>query len=176
MDSANDAKRLKSELRKRYRAEREFLLVDCNWEHLLQCSEVLGATVVATYISYGLEPDTSELNSALLKSGKTVVIPRMLPDKDIEWVLWKGDDREGPVFTDDIDVVIAPALHIDRQGNRLGQGGGSYDRALARSHAWKVALVYPGELSSEAIPTEEHDQKVDAAATPEILVRFTGRS
>jgi 5-formyltetrahydrofolate cyclo-ligase len=58
----------------------------------------------------------------------------------------------------------------------LGQGGGSYDRALARTSAWKVALVYPGELSSEAIPSEPHDQKVDAAATAEILVRFTERN
>jgi 5-formyltetrahydrofolate cyclo-ligase len=176
VDSTKDAKRLKSELRKRYRAEREFLVVECNWEHLIQSSEVAQAKVVATYISYGLEPDTSALNSALLKAGKTIVIPRMLADKDLEWVRWTGDDADGAVFTDEIDVVIAPALHIDRQGNRLGQGGGSYDRALARTRAWKVALVYPGELSSEQIPSEPHDQKVDAAATAEILVRFTERS
>jgi 5-formyltetrahydrofolate cyclo-ligase len=65
-----------------------------------------------------------------------------------------------------LDVIIVPALHIDRGGNRLGQGGGSYDRTLARSAAWKVALVHPGEITSEALPTNAHDQKVDAAATP----------
>ena len=69
-------------------------------------------------------------------------------------------------------MVIVPALHVDRKGNRLGQGGGSYDRALARTKAWKVALVYPGELSSENLPIEGHDQLLDAVATTEILVRF----
>ena len=73
---------------------------------------------------------------------------------------------------DAIDVVIVPALHIDRSGNRLGQGGGSYDRALARLQAWKIALVHHGEITSEPIPVEPHDQRVNAAATPELIVRF----
>jgi 5-formyltetrahydrofolate cyclo-ligase len=63
-------------------------------------------------------------------------------------------------------------LHADRTGSRLGQGGGSYDRALAKSKAWKIALLHRGELTSELLPVEEHDQKIDAAATPEIIVRF----
>jgi 5-formyltetrahydrofolate cyclo-ligase len=99
-------------------------------------------------------------------------------------VIWSGKEEDliprglvhepiGDTYNGEIDVVIVPALHIDRRGNRLGQGGGSYDRALARTKAWKVALVYPGELTSEEVPREVHDQQVDAAATPEILVRFT---
>ena len=69
-------------------------------------------------------------------------------------------------------VIIVPALHVDRDGNRLGQGGGSYDRALARSDAWKIALLHKGEITNEPLPVEPHDQKVSAAATPEIMVRF----
>jgi 5-formyltetrahydrofolate cyclo-ligase len=95
----------------------------------------------------------------------------MLEDKDLEW-----HTADGSFYAGEIDVVIMPALHIDRNGNRLGQGGGSYDRALARTKAWRVALVYPGELSSEEVPHEPHDQKVNAAATAEILVRFTAQS
>lgn len=172
MDSTNDTKRLKSELRKRYRAEREFLVIECNWEHLLESAEISQAHSVASYISYGHEPDTTSLNAALVAMGKTLLVPRLLDDKDLEWVRWDNQS----VYRGEIDVVIAPALHIDQQGNRLGQGGGSYDRALVRTKAWRVALVYPGELSSEAIPREPHDQGVDAAATPEILVRFTERN
>ena len=71
------------------------------------------------------------------------------------------------------DLVIVPALHIDQHGNRLGQGGGSYDRALKNLSAYSIALVYAGELTSEEIPSEPHDCKVNAAATPELLVRFT---
>ena len=166
MDST--AKQIKSQLRKRFRAEREFLVLDSNWEHLLETQEIRSAQVIASYVSYGLEPDTKSLNSELIRLGKILLTPHMLPDKDLEW-----RTTEDQIFTGEIDVVIIPALHIDRIGNRLGQGGGSYDRALTRTKAWRVALVYPGELSSEEIPREPHDQLVDAAATAEILVRFT---
>jgi hypothetical protein len=52
------------------------------------------------------------------------------------------------------------------------EGGGSYDRFLARSNAWTIALLHRGELTSEMLPVEPHDQKIKAAATPEIIVRF----
>ena len=187
MDSTNSVTQIKSELRKRFRAEREFLVVDSSWEHLLDASEVKRALVVASYFSYGEEPNTRALNQALISLGKKLLLPRLRDDKDLDWVIWSGRNENlishglvhepiGDIYTGDIDVLIVPALHVDRNGNRLGQGGGSYDRALARTRAWKVALVYPGELTSEEVPREVHDQRVDAAATAEILVRFTEQS
>ena len=187
MDSTNSVTQIKSELRKRFRAEREFLLVDSSWEHLLEASEVRKALVVASYFSYGEEPNTLALNQALISLGKKLLLPRLRDDKDLDWVIWSGRNEDlisrglvnepiGDIYTGDIDVLIVPALHVDRNGNRLGQGGGSYDRALARTRAWKVALAYPGELTSEEVPREVHDQRVDAAATAEILVRFTEQS
>ena len=71
-----------------------------------------------------------------------------------------------------IDVVIVPALRIDRDGYRLGQGGGYYDRALPTMSGWKIALVHSGEVTSEVLPRESHDIAVDAAATPDLIVRF----
>lgn len=187
MDSRKSVTQIKSELRKRFRAEREFLIVNSLWEHLLQANEVKSAAVVASYFSYGNEPDTHALNQSLISAGKKILLPRMRDDKDLDWVIWSGKSEDliahgllhepiGDVYQGEIDVVIVPALHIDRRGNRLGQGGGSYDRALSRTPAWKVALVYPGELTSEEVPFEPHDQRVDAAATAEILVRFTEQS
>jgi len=108
----------------------------------------------------------------------------MLKNNDLEWVSWDGEQENlkksgkslEPIGNAEIDikleVIIVPALHVDREGNRLGQGGGSYDRVLARSAAWKIALLHRGELTSQSLPVEAHDQKVNAAATPEIIVRF----
>jgi 5-formyltetrahydrofolate cyclo-ligase len=63
-------------------------------------------------------------------------------------------------------VIIVPALAVSRTGMRLGRGGGSYDRALARAgRAVKVALLHDGELRDD-IPAEPHDQRVDAVITP----------
>jgi 5-formyltetrahydrofolate cyclo-ligase len=73
-------------------------------------------------------------------------------------------------------VLFVPALAVDRRGNRLGRGGGSYDRALSRvpRRALVVALLYDGELVDE-LPTEPHDRPVNAVVTPGGgLVRITG--
>ena len=175
----------KAELRKEYRWLREERFDSKNsWEHVATCFEIAEATYVASYISYGTEPRTDEINSILFRDGKKVVIPRLLADKSLEWVIWNGDSSElvthgnikepvGPAIDPSlIDVAIVPALHIDRTGNRLGQGGGSYDRALRSMRAWKIALVHIGEITSEPLPVNDDDQKVDAAATPELIVRF----
>ncbi|MFM8752389.1 MAG: 5-formyltetrahydrofolate cyclo-ligase [Actinomycetota bacterium] len=182
----------KIELRKRFREEREFHheaidSKDLRWQHLTSAREFLTASVIASYISYGTEPETRYLNEEVLNQHKVLLIPRLTANRDLEWVQWNGSDAtlklngrhfeaDGASYSGPIDLVMVPALHVDRHGNRLGQGGGSYDRALATISGWKVALVYAGELTSEEIPVEPHDQPVDAVATPELLVRFTKQS
>ncbi|MFM8752982.1 MAG: 5-formyltetrahydrofolate cyclo-ligase [Actinomycetota bacterium] len=179
-------------MRNRFRAEREFHheAIDWNiyrWEHLIESSEFTTAKVIASYISYGTEPDTHHINCEILAAQKTLLLPRMMPDKNLEWVQWDGNQELltsngriheplGEAFKSEADLILVPALHVDRQGNRLGQGGGSYDRALSSTHAYTIALVYAGELTSEEIPVEPHDVKMKAVATPELLVRFTARN
>jgi 5-formyltetrahydrofolate cyclo-ligase len=65
------------------------------------------------------------------------------------------------------DVVVVPALAVGPDGTRLGRGGGSYDRALARVTAARtvIALLYDGEVLPD-VPVEEHDRAVDAAVLP----------
>ncbi len=183
MESSSAAKK---NLREQLRRDRELGFMPQSWLHIIQSREIQNASVVASYLSYGFEPQTLDINQALLRAGKLLLIPRTLEDRDIEWVAWDGSERSlkmrGKVLEPTaekykgegaIDVVIVPSLHIDRRGNRLGQGGGSYDRALARTRAWKVGLVGATELSGTHLPVEEHDQRVDAAATPSLLLRFT---
>lgn len=74
-------------------------------------------------------------------------------------------------------IVIVPALAVDRNGARLGRGAGYYDRALAnvpRSSAGgplRVALIYQEEFF-ETLPAEMHDEKVDVVITPTQVLRL----
>ena len=90
----------------------------------------------------------------------------------MEWLDSETGENLGITGISLAQIVIVPALSVDESGMRIGQGGGSYDRALVKSKAWTIALLHRGELTSEPLPVEPHDQKVKAAATPEIIVRF----
>lgn len=175
----------KSKLRDFYRKERKSRFIGDTWLHILNAVEFseLKRKNIASYLSYDVEPSTIEINKQILATGAKLFLPRMLKNNDLEWVPWNGQENQlkkvgkhfepiGDAIDVALDVIIVPALHIDRSGNRLGQGGGSYDRALARTSAWKIALVHPGEITSEPLPTATFDQKVNAAATPTMLVRF----
>ncbi len=174
----------KAILRDRARRERSQKFISSNFNVVLRAPEIESATTIASYISYEYEPSTVEINEAFLRSGKVLLLPRIHGDQ-LEWVQWNGDPAKlvtmkkisepvGPALTDlsQIQVVIVPGLRIDQTGFRLGQGGGYYDRALVHLNAWKIGLVYAGELSSEVLPHEPHDVPLDAAATPSIVVRF----
>jgi 5-formyltetrahydrofolate cyclo-ligase len=149
---------------------------------LLARPELEMAAGVAAYVAIGTEPPTSGLLFALWKRGTYVLLPRLLPDGDLEWASYEGPDSlvEGPYGlleptepsrgTEGVrgaDVVIVPALAVDLSGLRLGRGGGSYDRALARVDPGilKVSLLYDGELV-DRLPSEPHDQRVSAVVTP----------
>ena len=178
----------KSALRARYRQERKLFTEvkdpTLTWLHILQTPEFKNAQCVASYNSYGDEPDTTSINQQILKSGKTLLLPRVLPDLNLEWIRWDGSTATlkknrnfyepigEPFNAKEIDVVFVPCLHVNQSGYRLGQGGGSYDRALVNISAFKIGLIYAGEITNEALPVEPHDQKLDAVATPELIVRF----
>jgi 5-formyltetrahydrofolate cyclo-ligase len=174
----------KAILRDRARRERSQKFISSNFNVILKAPEIESATTIASYISYEYEPSTIEINEAFLRSGKVLLLPR-INGEQLEWVKWDGDPANlltkkkisepvGPALTDlsQIQAIVVPALRIDQSGFRLGQGGGYYDRALAHLSAWKIGLVYAGELSSEVLPYEPHDVPLDAAATPSIVVRF----
>jgi 5-formyltetrahydrofolate cyclo-ligase len=165
-----------------YKRQQKF--ISSNFNVILRAPEIESATTIASYISYEFEPSTVEINEAFLRDGKVLVLPRINGDQ-LEWVRWNGDPAQlvakkkilepaGDPLIDlsQIQAIVVPALKIDQSGFRLGQGGGYYDRALKNLNAWKIGLVYAGELSSEVLPHESHDVPLDAAATPSILVRF----
>ena len=174
----------KVSLRTRYRRERNERYIEHSFEYLATSPEFLNSKIIASYMSYGDEPDTRQLNLELIKVGKTLLLPRINGD-NLEWVQWSGEESElqqkkkirephGPVFTNlaGIEIIIVPALRIDRSGYRLGQGGGYYDRTLPHLAAWSIGLIHPDEISGEDLPRESWDIPLDAAATPDLVLRF----
>jgi 5-formyltetrahydrofolate cyclo-ligase len=149
---------------------------------LLSLPEVQMAGTVAAYYSVGAEPDTRGLVYALWKRGTYVLLPLLRPDGDLDWASYEGPDslvpgprglREpaepprGAGAVTRADVVLAPALAVDQAGHRLGRGGGSFDRALARVGPLipVIALLYDDELVGR-VPTEPHDVPVRSAVRP----------
>ena len=172
------------QLRTEIREDRAIKDQKTSWRHILNSAEFASARTIASYLSYGTEPATGDLNEEIIKSGRTLFLPRVLKDNNLEWVAWdgkpsslskKGKIQEpiGSATTEpEIDLIIIPTLCADRSGTRLGQGGGSYDRALPKLSAWRIGLIYAGELSNTEIPNEAHDVKLNAVATPDLIVRF----
>lgn len=165
---------MKQSLRRRLRAQREERYVEHNLLHLLDLPEFSQARVIASYYSFGTEPSTLALNRAIIASGKTLILPR-IKGEEIEWVDWNGTpetlkengkftEPTGPLFTklDSIDLVLVPALAIDPDGYRLGQGGGFYDRALPKLRAHKHGVVYPFERMEHDLPREPWDIPMDS--------------
>jgi 5,10-methenyltetrahydrofolate synthetase len=188
MDPADAKARLRAELR-RGRREREH--VDSHGraiaEHVTDLEPVGEACEaghpIACYVARSGEPPTEELRRALRAAGATVLLPRV-EGSDLVWCvedestemavnpLGIAEPTGQPVDLADVEpaVWIIPALAIDADGYRLGQGGGFYDRALsgqtADGRAPIIAVVFEDEMVHE-VPREEHDHRVDVVVTPE---------
>ena len=149
---------------------------------VLSLPEAQMAGTVAAYYSIGTEPDTHGLVFGLWKRGTYVLLPVLRDDGDLDWASYEGPDslRPGPrgltepsepgrgvTAITSADLVVVPALAVDHSGQRLGRGGGSFDRALARVGASVpvVALLYDTEFLA-SVPAGPHDQPVRLVARP----------
>ena len=144
----------------------------------LALPQVRLARTLLLFWGVGTEPDTLPLIDELLAQGKRVALPRCLPHRGMEARLIRG--REGlvpgafripepgedcPVAArDEIDVILVPNLCCDREGYRLGHGGGYYDRYLAGYRGFTVAFC-PRFLLLDRVPRDERDVPVRLVLT-----------
>jgi len=105
-------------------------------------------TTVAGYVPVGSEPGGADLPDVLLRAlppGGRLLLPVLLDDGDLDWVPYSGTvirgsrgllepsgARLGVEAVRTAALVVVPALAVSSTGIRLGRGGGSYDRVLAR--------------------------------------------
>ncbi|MFD0505915.1 5-formyltetrahydrofolate cyclo-ligase [Streptomyces chiangmaiensis] len=197
-----EAERGKRMLRRRLREMRSRLTSDdvreaaaALAERALELPELAHARTVAAYVSVGGEPGTMPLLEALRARDVRVLLPALRTDNDLDWGAYAGPDslvrvrhggkmallepagvRLGPEAVGRADAVLLPGLAVDARGMRLGRGGGSYDRVLARleragADPALVVLLYDTEVV-ERVPEEPHDRPVHAVVTPSGVRRF----
>ena len=143
---------------------------------------------VAAYLSTGSEPGTLQLIAWLAAHRIRVLLPVLssLPDGSRRtsptWAPYEGPDalRIGPYSIleptsepvpseqlPEAEVIICPGLAANREGDRLGRGGGWYDRALRHaSSSAPVWVLLNADEVLETIPTHPWDRRVDAIVTP----------
>ena len=122
----------------------------------------------------GREPGTGLLLESLRTAGKRVLLPVLRADNDLDWCVYDGTlqpatrglleptgPRLGVAAIAEAEVVLVPGLAASTEGDRLGRGGGSYDRALARVGAGvPIGLLLHDDEAGLDVPTETHDRRV----------------
>lgn len=150
-------------------------------EQLIELTRLLGARRIGCYVATQNEPDTLPFLRWGLANELKIHTPT-LDSNSMRWQQFLGDLSPGqfgiPVSSgvetdmEKLDLVLIPALAATVKGERLGRGGGFFDRAIAaireadrREIPALAAIIFDSELLDK-LPSEAHDQLVDFVVTP----------
>ena len=135
---------------------------------------------IMMYYSVKREPATLEIAEAVLSMGKTVAFPhcyrggimqaRVVSSLNELYPAMLGipapPDTAPVISREALDLILVPALAYDSQGQRLGYGGGDYDRYLSGIPAFTLGLARE-RLMKDKLPAEPHDIAVQCIVTEE---------
>jgi 5-formyltetrahydrofolate cyclo-ligase len=144
----------------------------------------LGPTSVSSYLSTDGEPDLAAFHQECARADVAVAVPVMGADGNLEFRPLAGHPQSvnsagipEPQTTEvvelgSIDMVVTPLVAFDAGGNRVGRGGGWYDRALSNRRADQclVGVAYHFQQRSE-VPTHAGDVPLDLVVTDELVHR-----
>ena len=147
-------------------------------KRLQQHPRVVKADILLLYSALPDEVPTQSLLDDLVTQGKTVLLPRVVSDTDMELRQYTGMqdlqagafgilEPTGKLFTDykKIDVAVVPGMAFDKEGRRLGRGKGYYDRFLRLlPNTYKIGICFSWQLVDH-VPTDEHDILMDEIIT-----------
>ena len=161
-------------------------------DRIEQVSNWTDSVRVAVFMSRHNEVDTAPLIQRTIERGKSIMIPRVTGSVGLEFCVMGDLGRLGPgpfgipepppqlpaVCPDDRDLLILPGLAFDRDGGRLGRGGGYYDRVLADLrtrdlHPHIVGIGFSFQLI-EHVPMMALDVSVDGVVTEDSTVESGG--
>lgn len=161
-------------------------------QQVLSAPALMARQHFALYLSNDGEINTAPLIAALLAYGKTLYLPILHPVVP-GYLVFQHYDQHTPMTTNrfgiaepalncatikpvaELEVIFTPLVAFDKQGNRLGMGGGFYDRTLAQlpknHHTALIGLAHQCQLVSE-LPVAAWDQPLDGIITPTEYYQF----
>ena len=171
-----DKKELRAQIRKLKRAMTEEQIVEASarlGELFIETPEYKAAKTIYGYLPYHQEVRTVPMLEQALRDGKKVAVPKCYGDEmrfiymdDLSKVAPGYADipepiADDPVAEDKTALVLMPGMAFTEKGDRMGYGGGFYDKFLAAEPEHPtVALCYAFQMV-ESLPTEEYDIPVD---------------
>tara|TARA_B100001248_G_scaffold254829_1_gene233696 strand:- start:567 stop:1133 length:567 start_codon:yes stop_codon:yes gene_type:complete len=136
------------------------------------------------YESYKCEVSTKELILTLQKRSYEIAVPRIIPDNEIiavdcsnKVLEFSQNPLSKKALTDEmeiknIDIVLAPVVAFSKNGNRLGYGGGFYDKWFRKNpNPIKIGLAYSCQ-QFDGIVAESHDIKLDFVISEKKIFEF----
>lgn len=171
-----DKKALRSQIREKKRAmtkEQIFESSKALAEKFLATSQYAAAKTIYGYLPYNQEVRTELILEKAFQDGKRVAVPKCYGD-EMRFIYISDFDRleksdmgipepvdDGPVAEDPTALVLMPGLAFDKEGHRVGYGGGFYDKYLSKEPGHPtVALCYEFQMMPK-LDTEEFDVPVD---------------
>lgn len=158
-------------------------------ENLYSLPAYREAKVVMFFISFGSEVDTRVMLEETIRRGKLALAPKalpktreLLPSQILDWdqdlvpgaynIPEPREDKVRPYTPEAIDLLLVPGVAFDQKGNRLGYGGGYYDRffPLLKPTTPLVALVFDLQIQHR-VPVDEWDRRVDFIITEERIIQ-----
>ncbi|KAF1085370.1 putative 5-formyltetrahydrofolate cyclo-ligase [Sporotomaculum syntrophicum] len=156
----------------------------------LDLPEYRQAATVMAYADFRNEVQTAQILENTLRQNKRLVLPvtdvshkKLIPSQVLHYpqdltpgtwgILEPSSQCMRPVDPREIDLVIVPGVAFDTMGNRLGYGGGFYDRFLpcTSENTTLVALAFELQVRSDVYPGE-HDVPVHILVTEERVLHF----
>lgn len=144
-------------------------------ENILGHSALKKANTVFVYVSFGSEADTLLLIKELFRLGKRVGVP-LCNSTDHTMTVYEIKDlsqlKEGhygipepdkglkEIPKEEIDLIIVPGVAFDKEGYRMGYGGGYYDRFLTDFNGYTIGIAF-SECIEDELPKGEFDRKVN---------------
>lgn len=149
-------------------------------EKFFSLPEIRNKNTFFVYNAFGTEAATMPVIEGLLRAGKKVFLPRVentdmaavLYEKEMPMTESKYGIQEpcGQAYDGKIEVTVLPLLAADKEGNRLGYGGGYYDRFLEKRDTLKVGYCYDFQVLRE-VYAAPHDIKLDMIVTDKRIIR-----